>query len=333
MITRRHWMLASLGLSIAQCWGQTRGSVYDPLQTDAPAPRTLRLEIADPTRQREIPILVYLPTESTRATSPAPLLLFSHGLGGDRDGSAYLGLHWARRGYVAVFLQHPGSDRAVWESVPVSQRMRAMQREANARNLMLRAGDVKAVLDMLERWQAERAHPLAGRMDLGHVGMSGHSFGAVTTQAVSGQQPFSPRLSFLDQRIRAAISMSPSSPARGTPAQAFGRVAIPWLLMTGTRDVAIIGGTTLESRLAVFPALPPGGKYELVLWEAEHSAFTERPLPGDKVARNPNHHRAILAVSTAFWDAWLRGLPEARAWLDGDGPRAVLEVKDRWQHK
>ena len=82
--------------------------------------------------------------------------------------------------------------------------------------------------------------------------------------------------------------------------------------MTGTKDVAPIGGADVESRLAVFPALPPGGKYELVLDGAEHSAFTDRALPGDSAPRNPNHHRAILALSTAFWDAWLRGDAAAR---------------------
>ena len=108
---------------------------------------------------------------------------------------------------------------------------------------------------------------------------------------------------------------------------------IPWMLMTGTRDVAAIGQADLESRLAVYPALPPGGKYELVLDRAEHSAFTDRALPGDREKRNPNHHRVILALSTAFWDAWLRQDVAARAWLDGDGPRSVLEKDDRWQTK
>ena len=110
-------------------------------------------------------------------------------------------------------------------------------------------------------------------------------------------------------------------------------MAIPWLLMTGTRDVAAIGQADLASRLAVFPALPPGGKYELVLDGAEHSAFTDRALPGDQAPRNPNHHRAVLALSTAFWDAYLRGDPGARAWLDGSGPASVLQPKDRWQRK
>jgi hypothetical protein len=71
-----------------------------------------------------------------------------------------------------------------------------------------------------------------------------------------------------------------------------------------------------------------------VLDKAEHSAFGERALTGDKgVQRNPNHHRAILATSTAFWDAYLREDPAARKWLDGDEVRQVLDPADRWQKK
>ncbi|HRR32543.1 MAG TPA: hypothetical protein P5026_00435 [Kiritimatiellia bacterium] len=112
-----------------------------------------------------------------------------------------------------------------------------------------------------------------------------------------------------------------------------GAVAIPWLLMTGTKDSSPIGRTDVPSRLAVFPALPRGEHYELILDNAEHSAFGDRPLPGDQEPRNPSHHRAILALSTAFWDAYLREDVAARAWLMGDGPRKVLEEKDRWQRK
>uniref|UniRef100_UPI003561ABB6 alpha/beta hydrolase family protein n=1 Tax=Pontiella sp. TaxID=2837462 RepID=UPI003561ABB6 len=166
-----------------------------------------------------------------------------------------------------------------------------------------------------------------------HIGMSGHSFGAVTTQAVSGQTAAGGRLSATDARIKAACAFSPSSPRAGRPEKAFGKVAIPWMLMTGTKDLSVIGDTDLESRMAVYPALPPGGKYELVLDNAEHSAFSQRALPGDSEKRNPNHHRAILALSTAFWDAYLREDPAAKAWLDGSGPGSVIEAKDRWQRK
>ena len=172
----------------------------------------------------------------------------------------------------------------------------------------------------------------AGRLDLSRVGMSGHSFGAVTTQAVSGQSAPFVGQRFTEQRIRTAIALSPSSPRRGDPAAAFAKVQIPWLLMTGTRDTAPIGDADVASRLKVYPSLPATiDKYELVLYEAEHSAFADRGLPGDRHARNPNHHRAILAISTAFWDTYLCQNAAAQAWLQGAGPRSVLQEQDGWQ--
>jgi predicted dienelactone hydrolase len=189
------------------------------------------------------------------------------------------------------------------------------------------------VLDQLERWNKEEGNNVKGRLDLDHVGMSGHSFGAVTTQAVSGQHFPLNGTSLTDKRIKAAIAFSPSAPRSGDANKAFGEVKIPWMLMTGTKDAAPIGAIEPKSRLSVFPALPPGGKYEIVLENAEHSAFIDRPLPGEKEKRNPNHHRVILALSTAFWDAYLRDNAEAKAWLDGDGPQSLLESGDRWQKK
>ncbi|MBN2108857.1 MAG: dienelactone hydrolase, partial [Deltaproteobacteria bacterium] len=286
--------------------------------------------VYDAQRWREIPLHIYLPAQKT----PAPVVLFSHGLGGSPADYSYLGPHWAGRGYVAVFLQHHGSDSGVWENKPKLLRLWSLRRAANLKNFLLRAKDVPVVLNQLETWNTTAGHELAGRLDCTRIGMSGHSFGAITTQAVSGQGFKNGATSFTDGRIKAALPMSPSSP-RSTkdPQLAFGGVQIPWLLMTGTNDVARIGTIDIESRLAVFPALPPGGKYELVLYGAEHSAFTDRELPGDSLERNPNHHRVILALSTAFWDAWLRGDASARAWLDGAGPSTVLEATDRWQRK
>lgn len=304
---------------------------YDPLATmTALAPETLALTVHDADRNRDIPIRVYLPS----GTMPAPTVLFSHGLGGTRDGCSYLGHHWSARGYVGVFLQHPGSDDAVWKDKRPGARMAAMRDAAGAENFNLRRRDVAAVLDQLTQWNETKEHPLFGRFDLTKVGMSGHSFGAVTTQAISGQRFGVIGVSFADPRIKAAIALSPSSPRDGgSPARAFGRVHIPWLLMTGTHDIAPIGGADVASRLAVFPALPPGSKYELLLNGAAHSAFTDHTLPRADAPRNPNHHRVILALTTAFWDSYLRDDPAAKAWLDGDGPRSVLAKEDRWQRK
>lgn len=305
-----------------------KAASYDPLAVAANfQARRLELVVHDAKRGRDIPVRVYLP----ESAQPAPVVLFSHGLGGSRNGNEFLGQHWAARGYVAVFVQHPGSDDSVWKDQPQTDRMSAMKAAASRQNFMQRTADVPAVLDQLEVWNAESKAPLEGRMDLGKVGMSGHSFGALTTQAVSGETfPFiGTRLT--DPRVKAAIAFSPSSPARGSAEQAFGAMKIPWLLMTGTKDTAPIGHSDLKSRLAVYPAMHGAPKYEVVLNDAEHSAFTDRALPGDKAPRNPNHHRVMLALTTAFWDAYLRGDPDALAWLNGAGPRSIMERADRWQ--
>src|SRR4029078_12048701 len=201
-------------------------------------------------------------------------------------------------------------------------------------NFMLRVKDIPVVLDQLDLWSKNANHALAGRLDLNKIGMSGHSVGAVNTQAVSGQTFPLGGTSLTDKRIKAAIAFSPSSPRKSVdPKQAFGAVTIPWMLMTGTKDVAPIGDQDVKSRLAVFSALPPGGKCEVVLDNSEHSVFTERPLPGDKEKRNPNYHRVILALSTAFWSAYLRDDAQEKAWLDGDGPKSVLEHGDKFEKK
>lgn len=303
-------------------------SAYDPLQVEtAGLPEALDLTVEDAGRKRAIPLRVQLPA----ATAKAPVVLCSHGLGGTRETCTYLATHWAARGYVAVFLQHPGSDDSVWRGTPLRGRMAAMKKAASGQNLVLRCGDVTAVLDQLAVWNGTADHPLCGRLDLEHIGMSGHSFGAVTTQGTAGQTMPLVGQRFTDARIDAAMPMSPSMP--GKAEAAFQKVAVPWLLMTGTEDVSAIGDTTVEERLAVYPALPASiDRYELVLHGASHSAFTERGLPGERHARNPNHHRAILALSTAFWDTHLRSDDAARTWLHGDGPRTVLEEQDRWQH-
>lgn len=304
---------------------------YDPLKcadSEGEEIEQLKLVVKDGSRDREIPLLVYLPADD----KPTAVILHSHGLGGTRGTSPFLGKHWAGRGFLAVFLQHPGSDNSVWQDVPRSQRMQAMRQAASGENLLLRTGDVRAVIDQLEKWNDAETHPLKNRMDLAHIGMSGHSFGAVTTQHVSGQATFGMQAS-IDKRIKAAIPMSPSAPRNGDPAKAFGRVDIPWLCMTGTKDISPIGGADLDSRLSVFPALPAADKYELVLSEAEHSVFTETSLRRSANNRNPNHHRAIKAITTAFWDSYLRDDEDAKQWLRSDSIRNVLEAEDRWRKK
>jgi predicted dienelactone hydrolase len=290
---------------------------------------TINRSFTDTKRERVIPVRIYY-SESDQAL---PVVLFSHGLGGSREDNAYLGDYLATRGYVVVCMQHIGSDEAIWKEAERKDRFKALKSAASAKNAKLRTADVSAVIDQLEIWNVSVASALYSKLDLTKIGMSGHSFGAVTTQAVSGQQALMGMFDTTDPRIDAAIAYSPSSPHFSNTKRAFDSVQIPWLLMTGTKDLSMIGNADMDSRLAVFPALPEGDKYELVLHDAQHSAFSDRPLWGDQASRNPNHHQAILALSAAFWDSYLKDDAGAKEWLQSDAVRSVLENKDRWQTK
>jgi predicted dienelactone hydrolase len=295
-------------------------TAYDPLAVAEGDATSLTLSFRDERRDRTIPVRVYLPA----ATTPAPVIVWSHGLGGSRDNSPYLGTHWSKRGYVCVFLQHPGSDEAVWRDAPLRERMGALRAAASMANLRLRCEDVGKALDQIALWHADDQHELHGRLDLERVGMCGHSFGAQTTQCVGGQSAPLVGARFRDDRIDAALPMSPAPPARADVRKAFGDVRIPWLLMTGTHDGSPIDDRDPATRREVYPALPTTiDRYELVLHEAEHSAFADVPLRGETKARK--------ALSTAFWDCHLRGDAAARAWLHGDDPRRVLDAEDLWQ--
>lgn len=218
---------------------------YDPLRVDLTVLQSpIDTAVLDTASDRQIPLRIYLPhAPADGALAPAPVVLFSHGLGGSRKNNPYLGEHWSARGYAVVFLQHAGSDESVWKDLPQARIMASLRAAASRENLEARIKDVTAVLDQLADWNSGAqdssvAKQLAGRLDLAHVGMSGHSFGALTTQAVSGQVYLGGRVTFTDPRIRASVLMSPSSPRLGKPSTAFGKVAIPWLLMTGTHDEA-----------------------------------------------------------------------------------------------
>lgn len=298
---------------------------YDPLVVDPNFhPKVRDLTVHDAARNRDIPVRIYFPPND----KPAPVVLFSHGLGGSREDSKFLGKRWAARGYLAVFVQHPGSDESVWKNAPPAERMGALGKAASLENFFLRVRDIPAVLDQLQAWN--KSGPLANRMDLTRIGMSGHSFGAVTTEALSGETLPLTGTDLTDPRIRAAVIMSPSKPRSTTAEQAFGAVKIPWLLMTGTRDTSPISETDAKARLEVYPALR-APKYQVVLNTAEHSVFADRTLRGVRERHDPNHHRVILALSTAFWDAYLRENKDALAWLNGDGPRRVMEPADDWK--
>jgi len=78
-------------------------------------------------------------------------------------------------------MQHAGSDEAIFD-VPALQILESFTSAASLENSTARIEDVSVVLDQLEIWNTDSQHALYQKLDLNRVGMSGHSFGAATTQ-------------------------------------------------------------------------------------------------------------------------------------------------------
>ena len=68
---------------------------------------TVSYDWTDSARNRKVPVKIYYPE---KGQGPFPVIVFSHGLGGSREGYEYLGRRWASHGYVSVHVQHLGSE-------------------------------------------------------------------------------------------------------------------------------------------------------------------------------------------------------------------------------
>ncbi len=293
--------------------------------------KTTYLDLKDTNRNRTIPIKLFSPE---KAKGKLPIVIWSHGLGGSRDGADYMGEHLASHGYLAVHVQHPGSDSSLLKGgLRQGGIMETFQKNASAQNYLLRIQDIHFLIDELERMNEAADGPLFGKLDLERIGMSGHSFGARTSQAVIGQQFMLPRgpRDMRDERIKAAVLMSPS-PANGRqdPAENFAAITIPVLHLTGTEDTSPIEDLEAIERRIPYDNVPASHQYLLIFDGGAHSVFS-----GRAGLRNEDYHPVIEQLCLAFWDAYLRNSDEARKWLQSEPAqvRSILKEKDVWEHK
>ncbi|WP_269532373.1 hypothetical protein [Chitinimonas sp. BJYL2] len=276
----------------------------------------------DAARQRDIPVKLRVPD----GAGPFPVIVYSHGLGGSREGGSAWGEHWARQGLLVIHLQHPGSDELVWRQAE-GNRFRALKSAASAAQLKARVEDVHFALDELARRKATGA---LAKASLDQIGMAGHSFGAVTTQAVAGQHYPLIGTRWREPRIKAFLAFSPSARREGGAFDQFDR---PFFSMTGTEDGDPLGsGMSAADREKPYAAMPAGGKYLLVLAGRTHDFFGgDRLLVGDSIE---SRQQALLREASAqFWRAHLRYDPNAAEWLRGNLPAQAKAADARYASK
>ncbi len=296
----------------------------------------------DQARQRELPIrMIYPEATAADADSKFPVIIFSHGLGGNKVGGKMWGEHWASHGYVVVHLQHPGSDEMIWKKQPAKQVESRLKSAMTMTNLGLRVGDVHFAIDEILRRSASKEAPF-NLADVAKIGMSGHSFGAQTTLSVAGQA--SPRVAGqagFDKRISASIAFSPNARNKTKMDKQFGDIRMPFFSITGSKDGSVLNdGTTAEQRTLPFAHMPRGDKYLLVLEGGDHMVFGGHTMPqrARPVGRDAEIQRDVKAATLAFWNVYLKQDAAASAWLaagkrERNSLAALLAENDRFESK
>jgi dienelactone hydrolase len=308
--------------------------------------KTWESEWTDASRGRTIPFKVYYP--DLPAGQPAPVIVFSHGLGGSRETYAYLGRYWAAHGYVAVHIQHPGSDTKVMGHGinPLRKLRKLKEAVADPENIRNRPLDLRFAIDELELAAKAEGNPLKDRLDLNRVAIAGHSFGAFTVMAVAGQRigPEGLDLHFgPDPRVKAAIAMSSQAPASKDLDAVYATIRLPIFHMTGTRDQLGpmdpkhanpegLGATDAAQRRVAYDHTLKAPALLLTFEDGDHMVFSGRGrlLGGE---HDKAYQQLICLASTAFWDATLRGDEDARAWLANGGFEALLGSSGRLEKR
>ncbi|MCX7973923.1 MAG: hypothetical protein N3B16_05415 [Candidatus Aminicenantes bacterium] len=281
----------------------------------------------DRNRNRSIPVKIYYPE---KIRGPRPLIIFSHGLGGSREGYEYLGRFWAENGFISLHLQHPGSDEEVWKGKenPLLELRKAVIAPLNAVD---RVKDVSFCLDQLEKINGQAAKIIKDLINFDKIGLAGHSFGAHTTLLAVGQVivfPGGKEMSLADNRIKAAIPMSAPVPAnRQFLKRIYSQIKVPCLHLTGTLDDSPLGETKAEERRIPFDYIQHSDQYLVIFKDGDHLIFSGRPrwaLATGRGERDEKYQEIIKKLTLVFWKAYLEGDNKAKAWLREGGAEKML---------
>lgn len=292
-------------------------------------------------KQTELPTDLYVPEIPN-----APLVVISHGLGGNRVTLAYMAQHLASHGFAVAVVEHPGSSAGQLTSLFAGQAREAVE----PTEMIDRPLNVQAVLDELTVL-AQGDPTLQGRINFQQVGVLGQSLGAYTTLALAGATIDQNRLGQLcppavtelnlslllqclvpelpqvqqesplqDERVKAAIAINPLNSAVFGP-QGMGNIAVPTMVISGSADTVT---PALAEQVRPFTWLTAPERYLLLMDGGTHFSTifdpqaTEDtiPLPEAVIGPNPElAQRYLKAMGLAFFKTHLAGDPTYRQYL------------------
>lgn len=254
-----------------------------------------------------------------------PVIIFSHGLG--RVSAHYTTFleNLASHGYVVVGVDSPFFSSALKMPdgrIIQNKSQRNQRRGAREEEAVIQAQDLIFVLNELKRInKTEVDIGLAGRFDLRHVGVFGHSRGGFTA----------PHACLLDRRFRACLNLDgyPLTPAvmeKGIrqPYLHIEELA-PWLPLPTdeqlaaskqTRAQAVMEAQAMEQQREKTFSKMSAGVYLVTVEGAMHNSFSDMPFIAPERYSNIkiSAERALTITNAyllAFFDRYLRGRPES----------------------
>ena len=251
-----------------------------------------------------------------------PLVVFSHCHGCLRFSSFSVAERLASHGIAVVAPDHAGGS--LYESLD------GTSAGVDDTFLAVRVGDVRAVLDaMLDGRDAVPAS-VRGRFDAAHVGMMGHSFGAVTTGKVLVD----------DDRFKAGFAMA--APPAFLGGVTMPQIAEPILMLLATEDhsIGLVGNSLMHDNFdaATSPAwlaeVRDAGHWSF----SDVCALTKDFTPGCGSGERQEDHtdftyldidqgRSVAAsYAAAYFDWALRGAESGRAYVSGNHPDGTVAV-------
>lgn len=170
------------------------------------APGTWKTDIR-PGAQFNVPV--------AQGLSHLPLILFSHGSCGFQEQSIFLMRRLATWGFVVASPPHPGNTTSDFATCETAEEI--------ADSFVNRPADIRFVIDQLLALNNDSTSFLHGLIDPERIGMSGHSFGGLTTLRVTA----------MDSRIVAGLALAP---VVSSISNEVAQIAVPMMIQVGTFD-------------------------------------------------------------------------------------------------
>ncbi len=267
--------------------------------------------VANPGQERDLDTVVWYPTAPGAGpidsgygavldapvdltNAPYPILMFSHGSCGYPQQSVFLTAYLATYGFVVVAPPHPGNTIFEFPSCGTPTAQLASFQE--------RPNDIIFALDSMLEANGDSQSPFFGVIDPQRIGMSGHSFGGLTTYLVTAQ----------DDRFRVALAFAPAVGANQT-------LKVPSLTMLGQIDSVV---NVPAIRAAYEGSLPP--KYLVEIGSAGHFAWSDGCFPSadcmpPATLTQDEAHAAVKRWVLPFLEKYLAGDPGFEPFLTPPG--------------